>query len=215
MATVASRVGIPNRPSVKTESWLTRDQARDLLRCSEAMLTHWTKTKLLHPIQEARKVKGGQVRAIWLYDPLELTRLPLRRRGREPAPEDRAPQAFEMFNDGHKPRDVVVATRLDPDRVRDLYEQWLMMGGADVVIAPAAKRDLEAIVGPFEDVAGLVARVRECVPPLPPVAAETAECPADCLMCSGAACNLCDTGPGEPFCDHAVDERHRERPAAT
>jgi hypothetical protein len=213
MATVLSRVGIPNRPSVKTESWLTRDQARDLLRCSEAMLTHWTKTGLVHPIQEARKVKGGQVRAIWLYDPQELARLPLRRRGREPAPEDRAPQAFEMFNDGHKPRDVVVATRLDPDRVRDLHEQWLMMGGSDVVIATAAKRDLEAIVGPFEDVAELVARVRERVPPLPVVVAEPA-CPSpDCPMCSGEACNLCN--PENWHCDHAVDERHRERPAAT
>lgn len=40
------------------------------------------------------------------------------------------------------------------------------------------------------------------------------ECPGpDCLMCSGAACNLCGAGcwnSGAPYCDHASDERHEE-----
>jgi hypothetical protein len=40
----------------------------------------------------------------------------------------------------------------------------------------------------------------------------TPECPGpDCLMCNGAACNLCGAGcwnNSAPHCDHASDERH-------
>lgn len=45
-------------------------------------------------------------------------------------------------------------------------------------------------------------------------AAMEPECPGpDCLMCNGAACNLCGAGCWNntaPFCEHGSDERHCE-----
>jgi hypothetical protein len=83
-------------------------------------------------------------------------------RRRDPNEEDEvAARAFEMFEEGRPIREIVIALRVRPERIERLHDQWKDFGGAELVITPVAKRELERIIGPFVGVADIVERVAE------------------------------------------------------
>ena len=154
-----------NEPSIDKPGWLTREQASDLLGVSQTTIKKWQEEGLLSPVLGQRKGHMGQ-RELWLYDPRELAGIPRRKitaSGTSDDPGEIAARAFERFDDGVALRGVVVALRIPPERAADLHDQWSRMGGADLVVTPAARRELVQLVGEFQDVAGLIAAVRSFV----------------------------------------------------
>lgn len=150
------------QPPVDTSSWLTCAQSSDMLGVSENTIRTWVRTKKLHPRRGSRVHPSGAIRELDVFDPQELANLGRRRMVSVPNdPGDLAARAFELFDTGTPQRRIVVALRVLPAKVEELHDQWANMGGADLVIGAAAHAELERFVGPFVDVADLVARVRD------------------------------------------------------
>ncbi len=151
--------------TVDTSGWLTRSQAADLLDVSHTTLKNWDKAGLLHPRKEKCDLPRGGSREVWVYDPRELAKVPSARRGRAKSipgdPGEVAARAFEMFDDGHDLRAVVTQLRETPGTVEDLHDQWLRMGGSEVVLHRVAREEIASLVGPFDGVAGLLERLRQ------------------------------------------------------
>lgn len=161
MATTAKAI----RP-LDTSRWLTRRQAGDLLGVSEGTLSRWERMGLLHPQYERR---GESVRAVTIYDPDELARVPRKHMKAIPsAPGEQAARAFELFREGKTIEEAVIDLREVPARVNEIYDQWLDATAATFVISPAARTELAAALGDFRSVAELCARVRERLEHLAP-----------------------------------------------
>lgn len=138
---------------VDTAGWLTRTQAIDLLGVSMSSLTRWEREGILH-VQFATR---GNFRQVAVIDPNELCRVP--RRHRTPIPNEAGEltaRVFEALDDGKSVREIVIQVRDTVVKVEELKEQWLDTGGADLVVAKAAKERLEALFGPFKTVSELV-----------------------------------------------------------
>jgi hypothetical protein len=156
-------VAKPDKGSVDTTGWLLRSQVADLLRVSEAAVKKWDEKNLLHPRKETRPLPKCGFRDVWVYDPSEVAQLAARRSRAVPLVSDAgdiAARAFELFGEGVAGRDVVIRLRQLPERVEELREQWLELGGSDLVINSAARAALEQLVGPFDGVAALVSAVQ-------------------------------------------------------
>jgi hypothetical protein len=106
---------------------------------------------------------SGSIKEVWVYDPREVARLPKRKLGSVPDPGEIAARAFELFDDGTPARRVVTLLRETPGKVMELHEQWLELGGSELVIGKVAKAEIERIIGPFDGVAGLVRRLAEVI----------------------------------------------------
>lgn len=155
----------PSRPPAKKKeldlgTWISRAEAARFAGVTVNTIINWQTDNKLHAVADYRPDRGGSERRQWVYDPKEL--LKLRRpevsmRSREPG--ETAARAFELFQDGKSDAEVVIALRESPDNVRTLREQWLSMGGAELVINPAGHQALEDLVGPFRSIADLVDRV--------------------------------------------------------
>lgn len=144
-----------------TSGWLTREQSADLLGVSHTTIKNWQEAEILKPELGRR---GG--REVWLYNPHELAKVPRRKvnsAGTSSDPGEIAARAFERFSEGETIRDVVVHLRIVPERAAELHDQWELMGGAEMVINAAARRELSQILGPFDGVAGLVEAARQAV----------------------------------------------------
>ncbi len=150
--------------SVDTTGWLLRTEAADLLDVSHTTVKNWDGT-FLHPRKVLRDLPNGGSRPVWVYDPKELARIPAARRQRaKMMPGDRgeiAARAFEMFDEGASSRVVVMRLREPPETVEILREQWERLGGSELVIHPDLHAELVRLVGAFDSVAGLIARLRE------------------------------------------------------
>ena len=111
----------------------------------------------LHPRRARRRDARGHEQLVVVYSPKELSKLP-RGRGlsfpREP--QELNARAYELFEQGKSVREAVIALRETSDTVRDLRSRWLDDDGADIVITAEARKALETVVGPFEDVTELV-----------------------------------------------------------
>jgi len=142
-----------------TSAWLTRNEAVDLLGVSQVTLLAFERRGKLHPKRVTRLDNGGHERLLYVYDPHELALIPQRGRSAIQYPGETAARAFELFAEGKPQAQIVIELRELPDKIRELYERWLDMGGADLVISPGAKEALEKIVGPFASVTELVERV--------------------------------------------------------
>lgn len=153
---------------VDTSSWVTRNQAADLIGVSHTTIKNWDGVHL-HPRKARRPLPNGGFREVWVYDTDELSKIPsgLRQRARAmPGGQGEiAARAFEMFDEGHPLRRVVISLRETPEAVEVLHDQWMRLGGADVVVGPAARAEIERLLGPFDGVAGLVERIRELTCP--------------------------------------------------
>ena len=143
-------------------TWLSRDQALDLLNVTFNTILALERRDQLHPKKMLRPDRSGAMRMQWVYDPRELAKVPQRHRGfgkEMRPPGEAAARAFELFREGHSLEEVVVELREAPDHVRELHERWLDMGGSRMVITPSAREALEKIVGAFASVSELVERV--------------------------------------------------------
>jgi hypothetical protein len=147
-----------------SSKWLTRNQAADLLGVSQMTLLALERREQLHPRRVMRIDNGGHQRMLYVYDPQELAALPYRARSVVHTPGEIAARAFELFNEGRLVSEVVVELRQSPDDVEILREKWFNSGGANFVITPGVKLELEKIVGPFADVIGLLELVTAKVP---------------------------------------------------
>lgn len=148
---------------VDTDSWLTYAQVTDLLGItSQTVRSYRHKGKLNPRLALRQQVSGGQ-REVLVFDPQELARLPKRTLTSISSAGELAARAFELFDDGVSLRKVVTSLRETPGRVTELHEQWMELGGSELVIGRAAKVEIERIVGPFDGVAGLVERLSKLV----------------------------------------------------
>jgi hypothetical protein len=141
---------------------MTRNEASDMLSCSQQTLANYERRGDLHPQAAYRPDGRGVEHRVIVYNPHELKKLAikLRRHVLQPRdPGEMAARAFELFREGKSMEDVVVELRMQPDQVEALYAKRLDMGGANLVISPTAKEALEKVIGSFESVAELVERV--------------------------------------------------------
>lgn len=151
-----------SKQAVDTDTWLTCAQASDLLGRSENTIRKWARSNVLHPARATRVQPSGASREVEVFDPHELAKIGSRSRIASVPndPGELAARAFELFDDGKALREVVVILRETPWKISELHEQWADLGGAKLVINQAAQVELQRFLGPFEDVADLVSRVR-------------------------------------------------------
>lgn len=157
---------------VDTSTWLTCREAADLLRVSENTIRAWGRRRddkdgrripILSPLRVKRPHPSGATREVDVYDPQQLAAIAARRRSPVTinSQGEVAARAFEMFDRGEPLREIVVQLRELPERVAELHEQWMSLGGADLVIGATARAELARFLGDFSDVADLVDRVRD------------------------------------------------------
>jgi hypothetical protein len=160
----------PEAPDLpKTDGWLTRNEASDVLRCSPQTLKNYESRNLLHPAHAVRRDSRGSERVMLVFNPKELTALPYRNSGGQPKiemrePGEQAARAFELFRQGCALDEIVIELRETPDRIDHLYEHWLDQTKARLMITPEAKKAFEQIVGAFTDVAGLIELTKKLAP---------------------------------------------------
>ncbi len=162
MATPATK----SKP-VDTSTWLTRNEASDLLGCSANTLMNYERRGKLHPATALRTDQRGIEHEYRVYDPRELAKLPNRTifHSIPRPPGEIAARAFEAFAKETPLCDIVVELRETPDHVQKLYEQWLDMRGARYVLSDEARAALAKRIGPFADVAELVEIIERKVTP--------------------------------------------------
>jgi hypothetical protein len=147
--------------TVDRSDWLTVRQISDSLAVSENTVRMWVNRGTLKNVSKAqRRGRNGGLYLCDVFDPKEVAALDAKRRKGAPAPPsdpgEMAARAFELFDRGDELRKVVVKLRQKPEVVSELHDQWLDLGGAQVVITAEAREALERILGSFEDVADLV-----------------------------------------------------------
>lgn len=150
---------------VDTSTWLTCAQVSDLLGCSENTVRNWIRNNKLHP-KKVTRAHGNGVREVDAVDPQEVVAAAAGRRRVASIPGDEgeiAARAFELFDAARPLREIVVALRVSPEKISELHDQWIDLGGGDLVIGRAARAELERFVGEFSDVADLVSRIAERV----------------------------------------------------
>jgi hypothetical protein len=148
----------PTGSPPSTSTWLTRNEASDMLMISTQTLANYERRGLLHPQHAYRPDHRGVEHRVVVYDPNELKKVPRYNRGgispREPG--EVAARAFELFREGKTVEVAVIELRETPDKIHELRDKWLDAGGADFVITPEAKAAFEKIVGPFTSVVELL-----------------------------------------------------------
>jgi hypothetical protein len=160
----------PGTLPANTSNWLTTSEMLDTFSVSHATLESFVKKGHLNPVKGKRTTSNNSTREVWLFNPAEFSKVPWSRRDKSAAdPNEIAARAFDLMEDGVDMRGLVRRLRLTPDRVIELRAQWEDFGGAGVILGRTARGELAEIVGPFEDVAGLVQRVRSIVSEASPV----------------------------------------------
>lgn len=145
------------------DSWLDRNSAADLLGCSKETLVNLEKRDRLHPKRTVRRDTVGAERMVWVYDPNELAAVSRKHRGGYDIrpPGEVAARCFELLDHGKSVREIVIELREMPEKIVELKEKWHDHGGADRVLSPPAWERLAILVGPFANIAELVARVEQ------------------------------------------------------
>lgn len=117
-------------------SFLTRNEAADLLCVSPMTLHNWERKGLLTRHQGMRGSAHVQI----LYDPKELARLP-HKRPAPIAPGDVESRAFEMFDHHKTVRQVVIDLRITADEAWQIRERWIDAGVQEEAKAPTIEID--------------------------------------------------------------------------
>jgi hypothetical protein len=145
------------------EKWLTRIQVMDTLGISHDTLKRWEHKGRLTPHHTMRMDRADRYFKTLVYDPQEVAALPRRHRSIDSGltPGEAAARAYELFDQSKTIREVVMEIREPSERVRELRDQWLDDGGADLVISPDAKQALEAALGGRIDTAADLVKLVE------------------------------------------------------
>lgn len=151
--TKSRKVKPPNLPLAGTEL-LTRGQVAKTLGCSPATVRRMEGVTL-HPVEDEAGVHR--------FAPIEVFQLMRERSARVVDPSvagERDARAFEMFDGGLGPREVVTTLRLPIDLVLKLFDQWREAGRRDLVIPPVCRGELEKCLGTVKDAAHVTQLVR-------------------------------------------------------
>ena len=154
-------------PGGDTSTWLTRNECIDAMSIARQTLKNYERQGLLHPKFVSRRDSRGHEQSVVVYNPKELAKLP-RGVGRAFAPREMGEmtaRCFELFDQNKTFREIVIQLRQTSDMIHELHEKWLDDGGARFVINSQAKDALEAVLGPFADVAELVTLVTSALTP--------------------------------------------------
>ena len=157
MHMAAAKNSLNHLAKIDTRGWLTRQQAVDLLGVSMGTIVAWENRGLL---TVERGPRGNSAREVVILNPDELARVP--RKWRVPLPSEPGEfnaRVFELLDQGRSLREMVVIMRETPAKILEAKEIWLDAGGSDLVIAGAAKVELERFAGPFSSVADLVVKL--------------------------------------------------------
>jgi hypothetical protein len=152
--------GAPKIPD--TRDWLTRNEATDMLSCALQTLVNYERKGVLNPEQAYRPDARGVEHRVVVYNPHELKKVANRLNRHAASPRDPGEvtaRAYDLFEEGKPPKEIVRELRITSDAVRELREKWKDDGGADLVICSTAKEALEKVVGSFDSVTELVERV--------------------------------------------------------
>ncbi len=170
--------------TVDRSSWLTVRQIADSLGVSEGTVRSWQSRGVLKNVGKAqRRGRNGSLFLCDVFEPGEVAALDAKRRkgavGPPSDPGEIAAQAFELFDRGDELRKVVVKLRQRPEVVSELHDQWLDLGGAQVVLTKEARDALEQVIGPFEGIADLVRLVQAKIATASASSAEPASATSD------------------------------------
>lgn len=170
--------------TVDRSSWLTVRQIADSLAVSEGTVRSWQSRGVLKSVGKAqRRGRNGSLFLCDVFEPGEVAALDAKRRkgavGPPSDPGEIAAQAFELFDRGDELRKVVVKLRQRPEVVSELHDQWLDLGGAQVVLTKEARDALEQVIGPFEGIADLVRLVQAKIATTSASSAEPASATSD------------------------------------
>jgi len=154
------------------KSVYTRTETMAILGCSMTSVIRMEAHGTLTRKTIVKPTKGGRTDIeVVVYEASEVTRQAermgkrMRMRGNgemQSIPEGELTAiAFEMFDRGCSLREVLVRTREPVDKVQDMYDAWLDMGGSAITISTVAQAELERFVGPFASIAELVQRVAD------------------------------------------------------
>jgi len=143
------------------DGWLTRNDICDLLGVSFQSIRTLEAREMLHPRRVRRAVGDGSERLVYIYDPKEVARVPMKdRMVAIRTPGETCARCFELFDLGKSIREIVIEMREMPDVIETYKEKWLDAGGSDRVITPAAWEILAGVVGSFDSIADLIDRAR-------------------------------------------------------
>ena len=156
---------------VDTATWLTSRQAADAFNASENTIRAWAQRGQIRSARALRHHKKRGMREVDVYEPSDVSKILSSRRLSTVNRSDGelAARAFELFDRGTPKRRIVIDLRETPAKIEELYEQWLLLGGSEVVISAEAHAELTSALGTFDGVADLVARVRALLSSRPAV----------------------------------------------
>lgn len=106
-----------------TATGITRREAADILGVSVASIRRLEGNQL-YPVQDNR--------GVWRFSKTEVAEYVKRRPSKsaeKPKKADEgeiAARVFEMLSDGWDLADIVIHLRIPPEKVRDLYSQWVL-----------------------------------------------------------------------------------------
>jgi excisionase family DNA binding protein len=111
---------------------LTRDEVAERLGVHKSTVRR-LEGKALHPVRRGRR---------FVFDAKEVEALEARQTTQSPSEDgEMAARAFELFEAGKTFRQVVIALRITPDRVKGLYRSYAFDG--DLVVPADMKRQIE------------------------------------------------------------------------
>jgi hypothetical protein len=164
MATLRTTQKDDSKLSNPSERFLTRSEAADLLGISVHSIldherigritAHWT------IVPDA----SGRLRDTPLLKVDDVLKLPRRKKSIRPTPDDPdelCARAFELFEKGQTPKQVVIELRATIQKIDALHTEWLDHEGATLTLSETIKAELVTLLGNFEDAGELVALVRK------------------------------------------------------
>jgi hypothetical protein len=122
------------------EDWLTRKQL------AQRIARSYGHVRTLQARGEIRGKRGDD--GVWRYDASQvdalLAKRPIKIGRRRPGQGEQAARAFELFAQGKRNREVVVALREAPERVRELRREFVEPD--EVIVSAAVRARVEAAV---------------------------------------------------------------------
>jgi hypothetical protein len=145
-------------PSEPTERWLTRAEAADLLGVSVTTILGHERLGRITARWTIVTNARGQMRDTPVLRIEEILKLP--RGNPNPTPEnidELSARAFTLFENGKTAKQAVIELRAAPQKILAIHEEWLDMGGAELVLSAQNKKSLTEIFGEFESTEDLIA----------------------------------------------------------
>lgn len=153
---------VPATSDVDVERWLTRAEAAELLGVSVNTVLNHERLGRIDAKWIVTKNQDGRMRNTPVLRVGDVLKLP--RRDPKPTPDnpdELCARAFALFEKGKNSRQVVIELRATYQKISAIYEEWLDSGGVALTLSESNKRELEGMLGKFDNTDELVCLVRE------------------------------------------------------